>query len=369
MYPLPKLSQTQTHRSLGTESVQGFETTIRGRTVVLFDTPGLSDTNRDDQEVLLDITSHLTEFYRSGAKLSAVLYLHPINNSRMEGSAVKGIEMLQYLCGDNFYSNVFLGTTFWDIVSLDVAARREEELIKTPKFWGHMIQGGSQYLRIPQSRADCLRIVQRMARLPVKKLLVQGEVVENGRSMKDTSASSIYQSNLQKKIANDLAKMEQVIQQNFEEEKEMLEGFELNLNFDIAKKDKEHKILLMQAKASLEEQANRDEKRIKQELKKEKNEWKKRKSELKKQFKEGKRAEDEARVIRAAEVVEESMRQNAQMTQTKESRASEIEELRSQSYYNALARARSRLGQIFCDCCDKKLRRNDGSGEYPNGEY
>ena len=55
--------------------------------------------------------------YRSGILLNAIRYLHPIYELRFEGSARDNLALFQSLCGEDFYSNVVLATSFWSKVN------------------------------------------------------------------------------------------------------------------------------------------------------------------------------------------------------------------------------------------------------------
>lgn len=57
----------------------------------------------------------------------------------MQGSAIKNIQLLRSLCGDDALSKVVLVTTMWDIENRDIAERREKELKDTTKYRGNMI--------------------------------------------------------------------------------------------------------------------------------------------------------------------------------------------------------------------------------------
>ncbi len=112
---------------------------LRSGRVYLVDTPGFDDTNRMDTEILRTLGAWLTATYSSGVQLSGIIYCHRINQTRMQGSAMKNIQLFRSLCGDDALRKVILVTTMWDIESRDIAEKREKELKETAKYWGRMV--------------------------------------------------------------------------------------------------------------------------------------------------------------------------------------------------------------------------------------
>jgi hypothetical protein len=115
---------------------------------MLVDTPGFNDTFRDDREILKEITDWLASTYQLGKRITGVVYLHPINQPRMEGSALLNLAVMQKLCGLETFENVVLASTFWDLVDEASGVQMENELCRTPQFWGRMKRNGSRVVRI-----------------------------------------------------------------------------------------------------------------------------------------------------------------------------------------------------------------------------
>lgn len=112
--------------------MKAYRTDIRSIRLVLVDTPGFNDTFRDDREILKEITDWLASTYQQGKKLTRVIYLHPINQPRMEGPSLLNLTVMQNLCCSETFENVVLASTFWDLVDESTGARREPELCRTP---------------------------------------------------------------------------------------------------------------------------------------------------------------------------------------------------------------------------------------------
>ena len=159
--------------------------------IVLIDTPGFDDTNKSDSEVLRTLYTWLKPNYTCGRKLNAIFYLHNITDKRMRGSSLNNLYAFKLLCGDDFFSSVLLGTTFWRaVIPLDNegAIARESELNTTDDFWKKMISGGATACRIPDIRTEALELLMQMAKNGPRVLQIQSEAVDQRRSFEATSA-------------------------------------------------------------------------------------------------------------------------------------------------------------------------------------
>ena len=173
-----------------TSEVNSYRCTVDGIKFVLVDTPGFNDTFRDEKDILQEITTWLSKTYASGKRLNGILYLHPIVNTRVEGSSLLSLQIFRKLCGPQCYKHIFLCTTFWDIVDESVGERREAELCGSEELWGLMRQQGSAVVRIRdyyKTKDILLEIAQKSSIV----LDVQREVVEESRPMENTSAGQL----------------------------------------------------------------------------------------------------------------------------------------------------------------------------------
>src|SRR3954453_7445858 len=111
-----------------TSECEAYSFQTHGLTFTLIDTPGFDDSELDEAAVLSKLALYMALNYRSGTLLNAILYLHPIHERRFEGSARDNLAMFQSLCGEDFYSNVILATSFWSEVSEAQGAARLAQL-------------------------------------------------------------------------------------------------------------------------------------------------------------------------------------------------------------------------------------------------
>ncbi|KFZ01994.1 hypothetical protein V501_09696 [Pseudogymnoascus sp. VKM F-4519 (FW-2642)] len=129
-----------------TEDVLAVSCRIGSENIILVDTPGFSDTHLTDTEILRRIAGWMKDSYDDGFLLSGIIYLHNINDIRMDGPSLKNLRMMQKLCGANSLKNVVLATTMWEKVDMRQGMERELELQKN--FWKDMINEGSTVARI-----------------------------------------------------------------------------------------------------------------------------------------------------------------------------------------------------------------------------
>jgi hypothetical protein len=155
---------------------------------ILVDTPGFNDTFRDDREILKEITDWLASTYQQGQKITGVIYLHPINQPRMEGSALLNLTVMKKLCGSDTFENVILASTFWDLVDEASGIQRENQLCQKPQFWGGMKRNGSKVLRI-KKYTHAPEILLQLAGKQEVTLDIQKEMVENHKQLQATAAA------------------------------------------------------------------------------------------------------------------------------------------------------------------------------------
>jgi hypothetical protein len=71
----------------------------------------------------------------------------------MQGSPLRNFAMFKELCGQDWFQNIVLGTTYWgqtDALHPRIGEQREQELVD--EFWGDMLAKGSEMIRVPEER-------------------------------------------------------------------------------------------------------------------------------------------------------------------------------------------------------------------------
>lgn len=190
-----------------------------GRIVRLFDTPGFDDSSKPDVHILTDIAYHLTQAYAQGPKLllSGIIYLHPINQPRMQGTAKKNLTMFRLLCGEESMRSVVLATTMWSKDTSEGEGmrqqqeRRQKELVDTDEFWGNMVRHGSRVFKHTDTASSALEIVDHIImRQQAVVPNIQRQIVDEDKDVEETSAGQ-EQSRICPKEKD---KMKECLQQN-----------------------------------------------------------------------------------------------------------------------------------------------------------
>jgi GTP-binding protein EngB required for normal cell division len=172
--------------------------TRTGRLGYLIDTPGFDDTNRCDSEILKEITAFLTKLYVRKIRVTGLIYVHRITDPKMQGSAVKNLEMFQKLCGAECFPQVALVSTMWQELrgaeAQALGEEREAELRSNVTFWGAMDQGKSRIFRHFGERESAAAVVHWLLSFPHKLVLnIQRELVEDGLTLDQTEAGKFLQ--------------------------------------------------------------------------------------------------------------------------------------------------------------------------------
>jgi hypothetical protein len=177
------------YRGAETSNIQSYCITIDSTNFVLIDTPGFDDTFGSDADILKKMEVWLSSSYKSNRLLTGLLYLHPINKTRVDGSSMRGLKLFRELCGKKNFPNIVIGTTFWDCIrDPKTGVQREKELCESADFWRPMKEKGSRVFRIPRDYSTVPGILLDMAKKAPCTLQIQEETVVQGKLLQETSA-------------------------------------------------------------------------------------------------------------------------------------------------------------------------------------
>lgn len=178
----------------------------------LVDTPGFDD-SRDDSEtaVLTRITEWLANSYRTGARITGLIFLRPIHTVRVCRSEAILMKMFKQLCGEDSLDHVVLITTRWHLPPEPEEEAREVALATNSRCFG---TAGTQKVQIRHlentySKEDVMRIFESLAQLSPVTLQVQREIVRDGKSFKETSAGAQVGAQLEDEIEQLRARLRQ----------------------------------------------------------------------------------------------------------------------------------------------------------------
>lgn len=156
--------------------------------IYLIDTPGFDDTNRSDSDILKTIAEWMTRSYINDIKLSGIIYLHRITDTRVQGTAKKNLFMFKKLCGPSAMKNVLLVTTMWENVLPGDGERRETDLVNTPDFWGFMLAEGAHIQRHRNTRESAMALLKKFVKSRKITMNIQAEMVHEHKDLDDTEA-------------------------------------------------------------------------------------------------------------------------------------------------------------------------------------
>lgn len=175
--------------SIGTDKCESYTFKYGNSTIHLIDTPGFDDTRKSDTDVLRDIAGWLVLAYRHDVRLSGMVYLHSISETRMKGSHRTNLRMFQKLAGLENLGSVVLTTTLWDKTPPEIGKAREAEMISTDDFWGSMIKNGSQFRRFTNDKPSALRIIGLLVdKHKTVVLSLQREMADGNKALDQTDA-------------------------------------------------------------------------------------------------------------------------------------------------------------------------------------
>ncbi|KAF2642477.1 hypothetical protein P280DRAFT_396530 [Massarina eburnea CBS 473.64] len=164
-----------------------------GRQIHLIDTPGFDDSGRSDGEILQELAFWLSEAHEQGIKISGLLYLHRITDTRLGGSAMRSLKAFKKLCGEETYNGIILVTTRWDEVRLDqmkLASQREQEL--RINSWSDVLKKGGRIVSLTAGRADALKIISHIVIENLQLTLrLQRQLVDEEMALEETDVGKV----------------------------------------------------------------------------------------------------------------------------------------------------------------------------------
>lgn len=211
------------------------------QTIFVIDTPGFDDTSRPEIEILREIAGALLVLTKLKVDLYGIIYLHRITDPRVSGAAMRSLRVLEMICGEEAYKNVFLVTTMWDrLKNIEggnkIGEDREVDLCEKP-FWGDLRENGALTMGLGRpsklwnlKELNAKEIVRRLVkfRKPIP-LLIQTQMEQSGGilDLGNTSAGSYLEENmdaLKKRHEKDLAALRKELDdaENDEETKDLL---------------------------------------------------------------------------------------------------------------------------------------------------
>ncbi|KAJ2928592.1 hypothetical protein H1R20_g8529, partial [Candolleomyces eurysporus] len=170
---------------------------LPGRRLVLVDTPGFDDTDKSEHETLRRICTWLAHTYDAGTKVTGLVYLHSVGQSRMTRSARLSYDLFHAICGENAFRKVVMATTQWDTTLLNPAAGEIREKDLKTKWWKEPLAQGALYKRIQEPEEDIKSAIEHLLKGHAVATRVQKELVDEDKRVVETEAGKKLVATLQ----------------------------------------------------------------------------------------------------------------------------------------------------------------------------
>ncbi|KAI6046489.1 hypothetical protein EDC04DRAFT_1477179 [Pisolithus marmoratus] len=155
-----------------------------GQDIVLVDTPGLSNTLKDDSEVLRMFTGWSRKLKKRSLVIAGILYFHRISDNRIPSNPLRALCVFGEPCGGlgAALSKTILTLTTWSEVGDAIRDRRLAEL-ESISFWKVILK----FMDDEESARDLVReVIRRQRQGPVEP--VEGFPDQLGLALKNLEA-------------------------------------------------------------------------------------------------------------------------------------------------------------------------------------
>lgn len=185
----------------GTQQCKDYEISIRGKSCLIIDTPGLDDSPALNLSVLNAIAAKLS----TSPPVNAVIYFHRVTNTRLTGSARSNIDLFLSICGTVFYEQTAFVTTMWNTINPK----------ERPRFEGlhHQMQSNiakktrslTKVRKFDASKQEAMAILDHFAALPkLTKHAAPLQFTQELNKLRSATPSSVRRTTAGKMVIKDL---------------------------------------------------------------------------------------------------------------------------------------------------------------------
>ena len=150
--------------------------------------------------------------YTNGKQLAGVIYIHSIASTRIGTTSRHNLTMFQKLCGRRALRNAAIITTRWDQVKGSTATARETELRTKSTLFKYLLDNGATLFRYDRTQGliAAQTIVRHFLNTSPMPLLVQREMVDEGKLIAETTAGIELQKDFRKRMEESHKTMRQL---------------------------------------------------------------------------------------------------------------------------------------------------------------
>ncbi|KAL4064014.1 P-loop containing nucleoside triphosphate hydrolase protein [Scleroderma yunnanense] len=210
-----------------------------GTKVELVDTPGFDDSRAGitDAEVLRMIADFLTNewFKWKSSRLTGLVYVHRISDTRVGGSSQRNLRMFRKLCGNDSMKNVVIVTTMWDKVTPEEGEQREQELRSSDNVFKPLLDNGAVMMRhdrTPKSAADIINYLLGKSATTTQIAL---EMAKEGKALENTAAGMEFSREIEEIVKKHKQEMESLKAEMHRKMQREFAGEKQKMNREMAK--------------------------------------------------------------------------------------------------------------------------------------
>ncbi|KAI6123083.1 P-loop containing nucleoside triphosphate hydrolase protein [Pisolithus croceorrhizus] len=197
-----------------------------GVKIKLVDTPGFDDSRKGmtDTKVLKMIAGFLEkEYRRTTSRVTGLIYVHRISDTRVGGTPQNNLRIFQKLCGQNSLKNVAIITTMWDMVTADEGQRRERELRSEPNLFKPLLEEGAGMARYDGTRQSASGIIDYLLGKESTTVQIVHELVEEQKPLEETAAGAELRDIINEHLEKYKAELQEKVKCDVEEMKKEME--------------------------------------------------------------------------------------------------------------------------------------------------
>lgn len=132
-------------------------------------------------------TPFLVRRYEQGVKLTGIIYMHRISDTRMTGTSRRNFRLFRELCGEDAFQNILIVTNMGRDDDLEACSDKERQLATDDKYYKPMLDGGARMVRHDGTPASAKAIVGQLIGKGEVTLIGQREIVDEHKDFSGTA--------------------------------------------------------------------------------------------------------------------------------------------------------------------------------------